>query len=61
MKFIQHGISDRGDKADVEALEKVSFEVLFRNTGVFGGKLSKVGYIADSFMMNHTRCLEDER
>ena len=52
MKFIQHGISDRGDKADVEALEKVSFEVLFRNTGVFGGKLSKVGDVAYGFMMD---------
>ena len=52
MKFIQHCISDRGDKADVEALEKISFEVLFRNTGVFGSKLSKVGDVAYGFMMD---------
>ncbi len=52
MKFIQHCVSDRGDKADVEAFQEIGFEVFFWNTGVFGGKLSKVGDITDSFMMN---------
>ena len=48
---MQHGISNRGDKADIEVAfkEVISFE---GNTGVFASKLCKVREVADSFMMN---------